>query len=203
MPRYLDSGTPWWINDAVGSWLIVENSPFVLSYLGMYCMLFPLNRWAENFDHPGMASTSGLFLHSLSGSQGCWMRQVKISPSHFVVKVSFPSALHMMLLLSLYGSLELSSTWPQLLSLHLQCSDRLLFPKTEQTDNLKFGTLQRVNMVNTGNLICQYCGQSFQRQDHLTRHELSHREARYYCQVTTCGMAFHRRDVLKCHGCVY
>lgn len=46
---------------------------------------------------------------------------------------------------------------------------------------------------------CQQCSRSFRREDHLRRHQLTHKPPRYACLHQGCGMLFHRQDVLKRH----
>lgn len=50
---------------------------------------------------------------------------------------------------------------------------------------------------------CRYCSQEFKREDHLSRHELSHQDPRYHCPHPACDKAFRRKDVLKRHQLVH
>lgn len=50
---------------------------------------------------------------------------------------------------------------------------------------------------------CQYCADQFKREDHLRRHELSHRSPKFKCVHEGCGKSFHRNDVLKRHQLVH
>jgi hypothetical protein len=50
---------------------------------------------------------------------------------------------------------------------------------------------------------CQYCADQFMREDHLRRHELSHRSPKFKCMHEGCGKSFHRNDVLKRHQLVH
>ncbi|KAK8191087.1 uncharacterized protein BKA78DRAFT_379499 [Phyllosticta capitalensis] len=50
---------------------------------------------------------------------------------------------------------------------------------------------------------CRHCSDSFKREDHLRRHELSHGFPRFLCDHNGCGMRFHRKDVLQRHKLVH
>lgn len=47
---------------------------------------------------------------------------------------------------------------------------------------------------------CRSCTRCFGREDHLRRHELSHKPPKHTCPYETCGMRFHRKDVLQRHS---
>jgi hypothetical protein len=50
---------------------------------------------------------------------------------------------------------------------------------------------------------CTNCADEFKREDHLRRHELSHRSPKFKCLQDGCGKLFHRNDVLKRHQLVH
>lgn len=50
---------------------------------------------------------------------------------------------------------------------------------------------------------CNLCDRKFKREDHLSRHKLSHGRAKFQCQHPKCGMTFHRKDVLQRHSRVH
>jgi Zinc finger, C2H2 type len=64
-------------------------------------------------------------------------------------------------------------------------------------------TIFTMNRSNNDFFTCQYCADQFKREDHLRRHELSHRSPKFNCKHEGCGKSFHRNDVLKRHQLVH
>ncbi|KAK8182545.1 hypothetical protein BC567DRAFT_220216 [Phyllosticta citribraziliensis] len=47
--------------------------------------------------------------------------------------------------------------------------------------------------------LCESCGKSYTRAEHLRRHQQNHSSAALQCDWPGCGKSFHRNDLLERH----